>query len=117
MSYQVALYPKEMALRQQQSNDEDFFEKDEALVPFTQEQLASLQSRLLRYGYHLQNTDKWGIHFTNEEEGATALLTAGGLHFSASGEGIFEISMTASEFTDTGEFAKWDGQNEGWEEA
>ena len=117
MSYQVVLYRKETALRQLQSNDEDFFEKEETLVPFNQVQLAGLQSRLARYGYHLQNTDKWGIHFTNEEAGATALLTAGGLYFSASGEGIFEISMTASEFTDTGEFAKWDPQNGGWEEA
>ena len=36
--------------------------------------------------------------------------------FSASGEGIFEISMTASEFTDTEEYAKYDPQAGDWEE-
>jgi len=29
---------------------------------------------------------------------------------------IFEVGMTASEFTDTEEFAKYDPQNDGWEE-
>ena len=29
---------------------------------------------------------------------------------------IFEVGMTASEFTDTGEFAKYDAQAGGWEE-
>ena len=29
---------------------------------------------------------------------------------------IFEVGMTASEFTDTGEFAKYDVQEGGWEE-
>ena len=31
-------------------------------------------------------------------------------------ECIFEVGMTASEFTDTGEFAKYDPQAGGWEE-
>ncbi len=117
MGYNVSVYRKETAQRQQQSNDEDFFEKEAAFVPFTPEQYAALQSRLVRYGYQPQNTDVHGLHFAHEEAGATALLTAGALYFSASGEGIFEISMTASEFTDRGEYCKWDPQNGGWEEA
>ena len=46
-----------------------------------------------------------------------ALLTETCLYLVASGEdGIFEINMTASEFTDTGEFLKYDPQDGGWEE-
>lgn len=47
-----------------------------------------------------------------------ALLTDKSLYFNAnlSESSIFEVGMTASEFTDTGEFAKYDPQNEGWEE-
>lgn len=41
-----------------------------------------------------------------------AFLTDRGLYFSTSNsfECIFEVGMTASEFTDTGEFAKYDPQ-------
>ncbi len=49
------------------------------------------------------------------DEGVSALLTSSALYFSATGEGVFEISMTASEFTDSGEFVKYDPQNGRWE--
>jgi hypothetical protein len=46
-----------------------------------------------------------------------ALLTEKGLYLAASSQdGIFEINMTASEFTDTGKFLKYDPQDDSWEE-
>ena len=46
-----------------------------------------------------------------------AYLTQYAIYFSSSFnlEDSFEISMTASEFTDTGEFAKFDPQLGEWE--
>ena len=55
---------------------------------------------------------------TKEKDFGEAFLTDRGLYFSTSNdfECIFEVGMTASEFTDTGEFAKYDPQAGGWEE-
>ncbi|AKH93916.1 hypothetical protein [Elizabethkingia anophelis] len=46
------------------------------------------------------------------------MLTNRGLYFTAGWNqyAIFEAGMTASEFTDTEEFVKYDPQNGGWEE-
>lgn len=117
MSYDVMLYRKEVKDLQIASNDDDFFEKNENIVPFTKEQREQLIARLISYKYSIEKNDKYGIHWRFEEdETIEVLLTDSCLYFSSTGEGIFEISMTASEFTDTGEFVKYDPQNEGWEE-
>lgn len=116
MSYSVYLFRKETKEKQRASGDDSFLEKEEALLPFTEEQFASLRKRLLDYGYKIEAEQSNQIDFINEKEGASAMLTSSGVYFSASGEGIFEISMTASEFTDTEEFAKYDPQAGGWEE-
>ena len=117
MSYNIQLYRKETKEIQLNHPSEDFFENEENLLPFTPQQKASLTERLLQYEYIVEKEGEDETTFINtNEEGATALLTNRALYFSASGEGIFEISMTASEFTDTGEYAKYDPQAGGWEE-
>lgn len=117
MSYDVQIYLKTVKEKQLQSKDDLFFEKEENLIPFTIEQKDYLTTRLSKYGYSVEKKDEYGIHFSfKEDEGISVLLTNSGLYFSSTGKGIFEISMTASEFTDTGEYSKYDPQNGGWEE-
>ncbi|WP_306350219.1 hypothetical protein [Flavobacterium sp. '19STA2R22 D10 B1'] len=117
MSYDIQLFRIETKEKQQQSNDKDFFDNQNNFEPFTEEQIQNLTKRLLRYNYFLTAENQYGIHFQFEEEdNISVLLTDSALYFSATGEGIFEIGMTASEFTDTEEYAKYDSQNGGWEE-
>lgn len=116
MSYNVQLYRNEVKEKELNDRNADFFENEDNLLSFTPTQKASLTERLLKYGYVIEKEAKDMVAFRNEnEDDASALLTDRALYFSASGEGIFEISMTASEFTDTGEFVKYDPQAGGWE--
>lgn len=117
MSYDIQLYRKEVMEKHLSSDDENFFENSENLILFTSSQKEELKQRLLDYGYLVEGQSEGNIEFGFPEDAATsALLTSNCLYFSSSGEGIFEISMTASEFTDTGEFLKFDPQGDGWEE-
>ncbi|MCE3294492.1 MAG: hypothetical protein K0R65_206 [Crocinitomicaceae bacterium] len=117
MSYDIHLYSSIVREKHRESKREDFFENSANLSEFTPEQKEALKDRLLSYGYYIESEGDGQIAFgfTNDE-GVSALLTSNGLYFSATGEGVFEISMTASEFTDSGELAKYDPQNGGWEE-
>ena len=117
MSYDVQLFKKETKIRELKSDDEDFFEDESNLEPFTAAEKQELHERLLRYGYAIAgNADLQGnIEYENEDEGALALLTDRGLYFSTNSN-PFEIGMTASEFTDNDAFVKYDPQNDGWEE-
>lgn len=119
MSYNIQIFRIETKEREQKLNSEDFFENDENLVPFTDQQFQELKERLLQYGYHLKKEDEYGLHFNHEDEDyGMVLFTSHGLYFSAgwNHNSIFETGMIASEFTDSGEFAKYDPQNGGWEE-
>ena len=118
MSYDIQLYRKEVKEKYTSSNDQEgFFENETNFVDFTKEQFEDLKERLLDYGYSIESEKKGAISFGFEaDKGTSALLTNNCLFFSSTGEGIFEISMTASEFTDTDEFVKYDPQNDGWEE-
>jgi hypothetical protein len=119
MSYDIALYRIETKEKEEKSNDENFFDKEDAFVPFTAKQLQELKDRLLDYEYEISKEDEFGIHFHHDDEDfGKVLLTNEAVYFTASWneDSIFEVGMTASEFTDTGEFAKYDFQNKGWEE-
>ncbi|MDR1451600.1 MAG: hypothetical protein LBI57_04620 [Helicobacteraceae bacterium] len=114
MSYTVSIFRKEAKQAEEQSRNKDFFENDMNILPFSAEQRNKLKERLLRYEYKIASQSPKRITFENGAK--TALLTDRGLYFSASmGDGIFEISMTASEFTDDKDFAKYDPQAGGWE--
>jgi hypothetical protein len=119
MSYNIQVFRTETKEQEQKLNLDDFFENEGNLVPFTEEQFKELKDRLLQYGYHLTaETDK-KLHFNHQDEDyGMALLTANGLYFNTgwNNNSIFETGMVASEFTDSGEFAKYDPQNNGWEE-
>ena len=117
MSYDVQLYRKEVKEKQLASGADDFFENEANLLPFTATQFEELKQRLLSYDYVIEHEKDGMIRFGFSNDGGTsALLTNTCLFFSSTGEGIFEIGMTASEFTDTEEFAKYDPQQDGWEE-
>jgi hypothetical protein len=120
MGYDVYLYRKEVKEAEQKSNDENFFDSEEKnVLPFTLGQRQELKDRLLAYDYEIQKENSGEISFHKKDENVSALLTGSALYFSApsgSEDGIFEISMTASEFTDTGEFVKYDPQRDGWED-
>ncbi|MBN9298398.1 MAG: hypothetical protein J0I41_15440 [Filimonas sp.] len=117
MSYDVQLYRIETKEREEHKQDKEFFDHEENLEPFTAEQLQDLKERLVQYAYVENRQDQYGTHYKHAELGITVLLTKHGLYFQTSGdqEAIFEIGMTASEFTDSGEFAKYDPQAGGWE--
>jgi hypothetical protein len=118
MSYDIQLYRIETKDKEQELNDIHFFENVQNLVPFTNEQFEELKKRLIVYDYVLHAENDNGLAFSHEDYSITALLTENCLYFSSSfdEDSIFEAGMAASEFTDTGSFAKYDPQNEGWEE-
>ncbi|MDJ1495509.1 hypothetical protein QNI19_21395 [Cytophagaceae bacterium DM2B3-1] len=119
MGYRVSIYRREVKSKQLAYEGEDFFENTDNLLPFTSDQKETLEKRLLNYGYLLQNENATGKQFEHKKlKGVLALLTDHALYFESgfTEQGVFEISMTASEFTDTDEFVKYDPQNEGWEE-
>ena len=116
MSYNIRIYRKEVKQAEQESKDKNFFENEGNIMRFTEELFDQLKSRLLKYGYKIKKETFEEIFFENDKEETEALLTRFGLFFSAFGEGVFEISMTLSEFTDNGLFAKYDPQNGGWED-
>lgn len=118
MSYDIQLFRNETKEREQQSKDENFFDHEENLEVFTEEQLNKLKKRLESYGYRLIQKNEYGLEYRNNKHEVRALLTNRGLYFTAgwNQDAIFEVGMTASEFTDTEEFVKYDPQNGGWEE-
>lgn len=121
MSYDVQLYRREVQEKHAQQPDEAFFEEDENILPFTPAQRQGLHDRLLRYRYQLVSRQLTHHEYELVQQGAarvSAQLFDGGLYFSvspASTEDIFDIGMTASEFTDGGDFAKYDPQLGDWE--
>ncbi len=120
MSYDIALYRIETKEKEEKSTEDSFFENDDNLIQLTEQQFQELKERLLHYDYEISKEDDFGLHFEHQDEDyGTALLTRQALYFTASWneDSIFEIGMTASEFTDTGEYAKYDFQNNGWEES
>jgi hypothetical protein len=90
------------------------------VTPFTDEQFEKLKSRLIRYGYQIesQSPNEVAFNFKGGKFGIAAMLTTRQLSFSSGFDqnGVAEISLTASEFTDSGEFKKLDPQDGGWEE-
>jgi hypothetical protein len=118
MSYDVHIYRVETMQSEKQAVDKQlFWDNDINAEPFTNQQRQQLHIRLLNYNYVADKEENDSTSYRHEDDlGIAVLLTDRALYFSATGEGIFEISMTASEFTDTGEFAKYDVQNGGWEE-
>ena len=117
MSYTISLYSVRTKQREQESAQPDFFENEENLEKFTMAQQSALENRLLKYQYKPVGNNSDGKIF--EHAGFwEAFLTDRALYFSTSYDFdcIFEVGMTASEFTDTGEFAKYDVQAGGWEE-
>lgn len=116
MSYNIQLCRKEVMQKYKSNNNNNIFEQESKLLPFTEEHKLYLKNRLSKYGYFIQNENEEGIQFGHVEGGMSCLLTNYVLHFSSTFSKSFDISMTASEFTDTSEFAKFDPQNGGWEE-
>ena len=117
MGYTIHLFRKEV---KEQNSGFDFLENDKLVLKFTAEQFEKLKTRLLSYGYQIEREEDHYINFNYKggELGITASLTKAQLSFSSgfSQNGIFEIGMTASEFTDSEEFTKLDLQAGGWEE-
>jgi len=118
MSYDIQLFRRETKEREQQSNDGNFFDHETNLEPFTEPQYEELKQRLLDYDYVIQSETEDNITFTHAQYSINVLLTHSGLYFTAGldKESIFEAGMTASEFTDSEDFVKYDPQNAGWEE-
>jgi len=117
MGYDIQLYRSETKEKEQNVNDPNFFENESNFEPFTSQQYNELMDRLIQYDFELNNESDNGIEFTHEEFSIHVLLTKRCLYFSSAfdEDSIFEAGMTASEFTDSGYYAKYDPQNGGWE--
>jgi len=117
MSYDVYLFSKKI---KNEPVPENFLENKNALPFFSEEQYNGLKDRLILYNYVILNENKDEILFThiNKDSGILVRLTKNYIYFSASlnEENIFEIGMTAVEFTDKGEFIKFDPQTGSWDE-
>ena len=109
MSYQIYLFRKEV---KEQNQDFEFLENDDLILDFSKEQFENLKERILKYKYKIESENASQIRFKHPENNAIAILMKNQLSFSSgfSVRDIFEIEMTASEFTDTGEFAKLNPQ-------
>lgn len=115
MGYSVYICRKETKQMQQLAKNDDFWEDEQNILPFSDEQRKVLKDRLLQYKYEIISDTSNGTTFADSN--SEALLTNSVLYFSAPfGDSVFEILMTASEFTDSGEFAKYDPQTDEWEE-
>ncbi len=117
MSYNVQIFNIQTMRNFENLHTDDFFEHSENLSELTEQQFEELKDRLIGYDYELLVTKKDYLEFRKVDFSVQAILTKFGLYFSAASnvDDIFEISMTASEFTDTGEFAKFDPQQGEWE--
>lgn len=103
-------------LAETETESEDFFDNDKNLIPFTEMQTQSLKEQLLKANYEILKEDKKGITFKNEAfEGMKAILTPSCLYLRASYDDAFEIGILSSEMADSGDFAKYDPQADGWE--
>ncbi len=117
MGYHIYLYRKEV---KENNSGLEFLENESLIQDFEPNQKQSLRERLLRYGFIITNEaeTETSFSFKTIDSSVRANLRSNCLSFVSSynEEDLFEIQMTASEFTDTGEFLKFDPQNGAWEE-
>jgi hypothetical protein len=118
MSYDIRLYAIETRSLEESSDNEDFFDGDDNLHPFTEEQFNSLKESMAGYGYEVDTESRQQIAYSHPEYNITAILTRHALYFNSGfdQDSIFEAGMAASELTDTRDFAKYDPQAGGWED-
>jgi hypothetical protein len=86
-------------------------EVNEPLLAFTPEQRNVIEQQLTLTGFAASAAGR----FHNEGWLAEALLEDGVLYMSATGHGVFEIGMFASELTSFAPVAKFDPQANEWE--
>lgn len=116
MSYNIQVYTAQTMMAEMESESEEFFDNDKNLIPFSEKQIQALKSRLLQQNFEIAKEDKKGITFKNDNfEGMRAILTSNALYLRSSFDDAFEIGIIASELADTGEYAKYDPQADGWE--
>ena len=105
-------------------NDDFFNDEEKTCVKFSKEQALALDKRLKIYGYELESVIGGCREYCKED--ILAYLTDTALYFIAfstnsddtddiSRDDIFDIMLTASEFCDSEEFAKYDPQLGAWE--
>ena len=116
MGYSIYLFRKEV---KEQNETFDFLEIEALIEKFSEDQFNKLKIRLLKYKYQIEKETNEEIvfNFKGGEHNIQVMLRYSGLYFSSgfSEDGIFEINMTASEFTDSDEFVKLDPQEGEWE--
>ena len=103
-------------------NDDFLKDEEKSCVKFSKEQLRGLDKRLKIYDYELESVLGGCREYCKGD--ILAYLTDTALYFIAfntnsddiSEDDIFDIMLTASEFCDSDEFAKYDPQLGAWEE-
>lgn len=115
MGYSIYLLRKEVKAHK---NPSEYLEINGMDAVFTDEQFKYLKGRMLKYDFQIEHEESNSLSFNFKGGlfGISALLSKSGLFFSSgfTEDGIFEIGITAAEFTDTGEFASFDPQTGEW---
>jgi hypothetical protein len=117
MSYTIKLYTKEA---KNNHSIDDLLENEENLPNWTENQTEGIQKRLGSYGYQLENESPSmkTYNFKGGQDGITAYLTKNCLTWTCAGgseNGLAEILMTSSEFSD-GDFIAFNLQDGTWSE-
>ncbi|WP_394821416.1 hypothetical protein [Pendulispora albinea] len=114
MSYSVHIVGRETQAKYEAAKSPAFFENEHNLVPFDEPTLEELVNAMELRGFVEGKADKRGRVFSHSDWGAEARLTKRALYLSASGDGIFEITMFGSELANE-KLAKFDPQEASWE--
>jgi hypothetical protein len=74
MSYSVYLFRKEV---KEQNSDLDFWENENLVIPFLDEQFDNLRARLLKYDYQIQDTngDIISFNYKGGQNNITVILS------------------------------------------
>ncbi|MCI5058209.1 MAG: hypothetical protein MRY83_19005 [Flavobacteriales bacterium] len=109
MGASISIYSKAVQENCEKHSEDPyaFLESQENLIPFSEDQIKLIEEHLNKRGYRYLRTEqpigevpiRRAYEFEDNSLGIEVFLTQNGLHFSSpNGEGVFEITMTGSEF-------------------
>ncbi len=98
----------------------NYIEKAQNLIPFSEEQMKLVEEHLIYRGFKLKKESLKRKDYSHSKyTSISVMVTPTGVYFDGRGDDVFEMSMTAGEFTYMGnlkgKFGVFDGGNKGWQ--
>jgi len=125
MSYDIHVYPielKEKTISENMNLDDvfNYIEKKQNLIAFSEEQIKLLEEHLIYRGFKLKKESLNRKDYSHSKyTSISVMVTPTGVYFNGRGDDVFEMSMTAGEFTYfgnlKGKFGVFDPSNKGWQ--